>query len=51
MIIKEHIIDRNKEMIHQKVKKIAEKIMPYLNNRPNIWKMKTRKEKQKKYKT
>ena len=38
-------------MIHQKVKKIAEQIMPYLNNRPNIWKMKTRKEKQKKYKT
>ena len=47
--IKEHIVDRNKEIRGIKVKKIAEQIRSNINNVAKIWEVK-RKIKQKRYK-
>ena len=43
-IIKEHIVDRNKEIRGIKVKKISEQIRSNNNNRTNTWEVKRRKE-------
>ena len=41
-IIKEHIVDRNRETSGTKVKKIAEQIRSNINNGAKIWKVKKR---------
>ena len=43
-IIKEHVVDRNKEIRGIKVKKIAEQIISNINNVAKIWEVKRRME-------
>ena len=49
-IIKEHIVDRNKEIRGKKVKKIAEQIRSNINNGAKIWEVNSRTEQKTKYK-